>query len=412
MARPLLGFCAIFKNESGNVRATLESVKPFVDRWNVFDTGSTDATMKTVMDVMEGLDGRLRDREPIMCRLKKRNIDVFDFAANRNSVLNEVDQILDHRPIFTLFLSGDEILIGGGKLREFLEAHRDDTDGAYSIRIQSGSRAFGYTRVLRVDAKWRYKGVIHEVPASPEGERAAIDIPGVMIVHAPTDPERKVSRIRDSDLLVLEEMVDDESLSLGEREDAIRMLGETHALIAAHIKDKAEKNEPGPETAWLTHQMTAMSLYQRYTLMAAKHDPEMSNYVLALYYSLAEAIPGMYSHEELVQRLTMFTAAVPDSPEAHYVLAKHASYIDARLGLMHAVKAAKVAREAMDKPRRASLEMTLQWRSLVMASACADQLARDAKDLNDKVVKAAQAKKLMAAAVSVGAPKRLLEEMK
>lgn len=407
MARPLIAFCAIFRDEAINVRATLNSVIGYLDCSVIHDTGSRDNTPNIVASyVSNGAIVR-----PKTYRLKNRNVEVFDFAANRNAVLDEVDQRID-RPVFTLFLSGDETLVGGDKLREFLEAHRDDTDGAYSIRIQSGSRAFGYTRVLRVDAKWRYKGVIHEVPASPKGERAAIDIPGVMIVHAPTDPERKVSRIRDSDLLVLEEMVDDESLSLGEREDAIRMLGETHALIAAHIKDKAEKNEPGPDTAWLTHQMTAMSLYQRYTLMAAKHDPEMSNYVLALYYSLAEAIPGMYSHEELVQRLTMFTAAVPDSPEAHYVLAKHASYIDARLGLMHAVKAAKVAREAMDKPRRASLEMTLQWRSLVMASACADQLARDAKDLNDKVVKAAQAKKLMAAAVSVGAPKRLLEEMK
>src|SRR4029079_14860510 len=43
-ARPLLSLVIIVKNEVRGIRETIESVKPFVDRYTILDTGSTAGT--------------------------------------------------------------------------------------------------------------------------------------------------------------------------------------------------------------------------------------------------------------------------------------------------------------------------------------------------------------------------------
>ena len=44
--RPLLEFVMIVKNEAKSIVETIESVKPWVDRWTILDTGSTDNTVE------------------------------------------------------------------------------------------------------------------------------------------------------------------------------------------------------------------------------------------------------------------------------------------------------------------------------------------------------------------------------
>jgi hypothetical protein len=44
--RGLLGLVMIVKNEAHGIRETLESFKPFIDRWTILDTGSTDGTQR------------------------------------------------------------------------------------------------------------------------------------------------------------------------------------------------------------------------------------------------------------------------------------------------------------------------------------------------------------------------------
>src|SRR5262249_29371761 len=139
------------------------------------------------------------------------------------------------RPVFTLMLSGDEVLVGGAELRAFLEESRESDVGAYNVTVQSGSRQWPYPRVLRTDAGWRYKRPIHELPVGPNGERSQVLIPGVRVIHEPgaEDQVRKCKRILKFDLPTLTKLVNDESKSLIDRTGDIFYLAETHANIAA-----------------------------------------------------------------------------------------------------------------------------------------------------------------------------------
>ncbi|NUP13326.1 MAG: glycosyltransferase [Polyangiaceae bacterium] len=167
MSKPLISLVMIVKDEARGIRATLESVKPWVDRWLVLDTGSTDGTQSIVRDVMEGVSGRLVE-EPFV-----------DFGATRNRAL----ELAGDETVFTLMLSGDETVVGGDALRVFCEARRAAMDGAYYVRVLLGQTVYDSARLARTSAGWRYVGVTHEVlmkeGVDPPTERAA----GVEVFH-------------------------------------------------------------------------------------------------------------------------------------------------------------------------------------------------------------------------------------
>ena len=56
--QPLLGLVMIVKNEARGIVDTLASVIPFVDRWTILDTGSTDGTQDLIRQHV-GPDGQL-----------------------------------------------------------------------------------------------------------------------------------------------------------------------------------------------------------------------------------------------------------------------------------------------------------------------------------------------------------------
>ncbi len=412
----------MFKDEASNVRAVLESARTHVDTWCVSDTGSTDGTPGIVVETMrDHLPGVVRGHQPIMTTLKRRHVSVFDFAANRNRVL-ELAEKEEPRPVFTLFLSGHETLhVDGDALRKFLEEHRDAPHGAYCVEMRSGTRSWPFTRVLRVDGGWRYAGKIHECPSGPKGEIMGPLIPGVVIEHAPPpeDAERKLRRILEHDLPTLEDEVEDESLSLEARAPAIRFLAETHALIAAARKERdgAELLSGGP---WLSHTMAAMALYWRYAQIGDKpqrpgYDPHPVNYALAMFFDLAGEVPGLYTHVELAQRLEMFaTKVAPKLPEAHFLLAKSTVKTGLKtawkLGLYRAIEAAKAARAIKSDGTYTEItDVSIEWRSLLLAASCALRLQDEATSHEEKIQKKAQARKLMDAAVKAGAPREVLE---
>lgn len=378
--RPLLSFCAIFKNEAATVRKTLGSVKSFIDNWAVLDTGSSDGTEGFVVGDLADIPGTLR-RGPFV-----------DYATARNSALDLVTK--NNNPaVFSLMMSADETLEGGEALRSFLEQHRDAPDGAYCVMMQTGSRMWPYSRVLRTDAGWKYVGKIHERPVGPNGEVTGPLIPGVVITHTPSDPERKIARLRDLDLPLLTAEVNDESKSLEERAHAMFFLAETHASLAGWCP-KGPDGEFIVGGPWLSHQMTAMAYYFRYAQIAENpnnpaHDHDKAMYALFLYYHLAEKI-NLYTSPELVSRLEMFVNAAPKLAEARFMLADHAARIDVRQGLFHALQAVDVAKAARINPTHEAMDNRIEWLSLMVAAQCAKQLKKDeqAKDLAERGIAA------------------------
>lgn len=396
MARPLLSLVGILKDEATNIRATLESVRPFIDRWTIIDTGSEDGTQAIIREVMAGVPGRLFEE------------GFVDFATTRNRVLDAdayhapgtlEQKPIEERPIFTLMIGGDETLSGGEALRAELEKRRGDADGAYCVTMRSTNKRWPYPRVLRTDAGWRYKGVVHEVPMAPGTDLRDVPavLPGVEILHAPSDPERRARRLREYDLPRLQALAEDASRSLVDRARALFFLAETHANLASWSSE-----DPGSPR--YTHHLASMSYYFRYAMIVeaeAQTDDEKRKAVEAyfMYFHVADKA-GIYGSQEILPRLQALVQAWPDAPGPWYLMADHAARLDPQQGLSFAVKAAEVARRAAEERPEDVVDDRFEWLSLAIAADCAKRLKQDDK-----------ARLIARRAVDRGAPEKMLEEI-
>lgn len=126
-SRPLIEFVMIVKNEAASIAQTIASVKPYVDRWTILDTGSTDGTQELVRSAFAGVPGEVYE-EPFV-----------DFSTTRNRAL----ELAGKRCVFNFMLSGDETLHNGRALRRFLEERRgwgwvrdSAKHEAYNVQVQ------------------------------------------------------------------------------------------------------------------------------------------------------------------------------------------------------------------------------------------------------------------------------------
>src|SRR6185436_2983959 len=83
---------------------------------------------------------------------------------------------------------------------------------------------------------------------------------------------------------------------------------------------------------------------------------------------------GFYDDQELRARLEPLAKAEPTLPEIRYMIAVHAAALDARRGLLLAEEAAKVAREAKEKPTHLPTDARIEWLALRVACECAKLL--------------------------------------
>lgn len=386
LERPLVALCAIVKDEAHTIRRTLESVRGVVDAIYILDTGSTDGTQDIITRaaVEFGVSLVLHE-EPFK-----------DFASARNRAL-ELASTAGVPPVFALSLSADEVLLGGGALRAFLEAHREAPgEGAYSVTMRAENARWFYPRVLRVGAGWRYVGEVHEVPVGPNRESHGPIVDGVFVDHEATDPERRAVRIRDFDIPMLTKMVEDTARPLGEHAQALWFLAQSYEGLAA----TTERTSGGP---WISYQMSALALYWRRMevggQMADADDVLKTHYALFRYMNVIERL-GFYSDEEIMVRLNALVEVEPRIPEARYMLAAHAAKVDPRQGLFFAEDAARAAKEVLEgEPLHIPVDTRLPWLALRVACACARALERFE-----------HAKELAEQAIAAGGPGEVFEE--
>jgi hypothetical protein len=122
------------QNEASSIRATIESVLGFVDRYTILDTGSDDNTTSIIKDSFGGIPGDVSS-----CQFKTcfqfyslmftvaPTPQIFyepfvNFGVSRNRVL----ELEGEKSVFALMLSGDETLRNGHILRSYCEDHRED----------------------------------------------------------------------------------------------------------------------------------------------------------------------------------------------------------------------------------------------------------------------------------------------
>ena len=172
----------IVKDEAATIEKTLASIKPFLDRWIILDTGSTDDTRERVARAMEGVPGAIHEAPFI------------DFATTRNHALD----LCGDETEFILWLDADDDVAFGTHLRAFLQREQGQTGidrEAYYVRVEASIR-FDSARVFRSRAGWRFKGVVHEVLCHPNRQPPLHRVPNVLIRHVPTKVSAERSRQR------------------------------------------------------------------------------------------------------------------------------------------------------------------------------------------------------------------------
>jgi glycosyltransferase involved in cell wall biosynthesis len=186
--------CAIVKNETHIIREMLESMVPYIDRYDITDTGSDDGTPELIKEVMDehNIPGE---------------VYLSDWKGFGKSRTEAIENCMG-KATYAWMIDADDKVDGS-----FVYPKEMDMDG-YSLRL--GSPAFSWYRnqIFRVDNRdrqWSYVGVLHEYAhiekVDPQHYRVQKISDGDYFVNARTlgnrnvgiDPTEKYAR--DADLL-------------------------------------------------------------------------------------------------------------------------------------------------------------------------------------------------------------------
>jgi tetratricopeptide (TPR) repeat protein len=213
----------IVRNEAAVIERCLRSVRPHVQGWAIADTGSTDGTQDIIRRMMADLPGELIERPWV------------DFATNRNQALELARKYGD----YALIIDADEVLEAdpgfswGGALGE----------PGYLLEFVYGPTRYRRTALPKLDADWRWEGVLHESLVRPQLTDVPV-LPGLRIhvhsdgVRSRLPPEEKFGR----DAEVLRRALDadpDNTRYAFYLAQSLRDAGQWHEAIAAYEKRAA-----------------------------------------------------------------------------------------------------------------------------------------------------------------------------
>jgi len=143
----------IVKNEKDVIKRCLASVKPFIDYWVIFDTGSSDGTQEIIKEYLKDVPGELYESPWV------------NFAHNRNEAL----AISKTKADYSLFIDADEYweCALGFSLKNL------DKDCYYITMRKRGENTLEFKRTALVDnhLEWMWEGVLHETPHCPHMKR-------------------------------------------------------------------------------------------------------------------------------------------------------------------------------------------------------------------------------------------------
>lgn len=142
----LINLCIMVKNAGDGFREILTKNLPYVDRWTILDTGSTDNTVAIINEVMVGKPGKLYE-EPFI-----------NFRDSRNRLLD----LAGTSCTFNIML--DDTYVLNGNIREFLDFVRgDDVADSFSITIEDSDTMYASNRITKSARGLRYVNKIHEI---------------------------------------------------------------------------------------------------------------------------------------------------------------------------------------------------------------------------------------------------------
>ena len=144
MSRPTVTLCMIVKNEEHIIRECLESMAPYIDRYDISDTGSTDKTKEIIKEFFEekGIPGEVHD------------IPWEGFGKSRTKSLENAKS---GGAEFAWVIDADDKLDG-----DFVYPNEFGQHDSYALNIHRGDFNWWRNQIFKLSSGWKYVGVLHE----------------------------------------------------------------------------------------------------------------------------------------------------------------------------------------------------------------------------------------------------------
>lgn len=144
----LLELVMIVKNSGDILRECLRSIKPYISKWTILDTGSKDDTPDIIKEEMIGVPGSLFFE------------DFIDFSTSRNRSL-DLACSSGIQCKYQIILDDSYVLHGGENLLKILTNSKKKS---FNISINSCSEEKYYSlRIIKTSCNYRYINKIHEI---------------------------------------------------------------------------------------------------------------------------------------------------------------------------------------------------------------------------------------------------------
>lgn len=177
----------IVRNEARQIERCLRSCLPFIDRWIIVDTGSTDQTRDIIQSTLQTIPGELYSRPWV------------NFGVNRTELLRlyQSNYGLGDNGAFALLLDADHTLI--------VEDHnfkKEISDGQqFLIRVhRQGTYEYRMPYLVRMTQEYSYVGSTHEYLTLPHTS-ARINYDAISVTHHGDGGSKKDKFERDKRLL-------------------------------------------------------------------------------------------------------------------------------------------------------------------------------------------------------------------
>ena len=211
----LINLCIMVKNAGPLFEKVLTENLPFIDRWTILDTGSTDETIDIIKRVLVGKKKGNLYEEPFI-----------NFRDSRNRCLNLANKSCK----YTIML--DDTYALRGDVRSFLNLIRGDQFAdSYSLLILSDDSEYYSNRVLKTKNELRYIYTIHEVVQKENNITVVIPKDQAWIYdHRADYMEKRTLNRKQYDLQLLYDMLEEEP----ENPRHLYYLAQTYNCIEDH----------------------------------------------------------------------------------------------------------------------------------------------------------------------------------
>jgi len=180
MDRPTITLCMIVKDETHIIEECLRSMAPYVDRYDITDTGSTDGTPELIKKIMDELN--------IPGEVYLSDWKGFGDHANRiGSRTESFHNAEGGGADYAWVIDADDYIEG-----DFEYPKRMNADG-YTLLIMRGEFSWWRNQIFKLEFGWKYVGVLHEYAVATKKEQIAFEkIEGNYHITARTEGARNV----------------------------------------------------------------------------------------------------------------------------------------------------------------------------------------------------------------------------